>query len=186
MCLIKMTSVRLNLRQLLGKSPRFMCRGVIGFILVILRVSFLSHFRRSGFRCQWWELTVQECQINLASKIRPDWHKMGHIWDFLRSVFWSFLLDVKKSQICPILCQSVRIRDELCHPWVQLPLGNDQGCQIWHLKRVRLVPNGTNLGLFSDQIQYILAQWPTFGPNLTCLLLPSDFSRAYKTVGYNI
>ena len=58
----------------------------------------------------------------------PDWHQMGEIWDFLRSVSVHFgagrqtvlKSDVKKSRICPIWHQSDLIVGRTGYPWFWL------------------------------------------------------------------
>ena len=45
-----------------------------------------------------------------------------------------------------------------------------------------LAPNGTNPGIFSDQIQYILARCPTLGPNLVTVFSKHHYIHRRKDV----
>ena len=58
-------------------------------------------------------------------RFRPDWNQIGKIWDFQYQMFVHFgslsqneqTADLKKSQICPLWCQSGTIRGQFGHPW---------------------------------------------------------------------
>ena len=58
---------------------------------------------------------------------------MGQIWDFLRRCQNEQKTDLKKSDICPIWCQSGLVRGQICHPCALSKPENCalQSCDKW-------------------------------------------------------
>ena len=79
-----------------------------------------------------WETGVPDRASNW-----PDFHQMGQIWHFSRSVQNEQKTDLKKSQICPIWCQSVQLEA------IKKP--NEHKSE---LNCPRIVPFGTNMAQF--------------------------------------
>ena len=63
------------------------------------------------------------------------------------------MLTLNTAQCASLTQQSVENRGSVWH--INAQLSTVQGRQIWHQNWVILAPNGTNLGLFKDQFQYI-------------------------------
>ena len=65
-------------------------------------------------------------------------------------------------------------------------IGRQERCQIWYPNWVRLAPNGTNLGFFFNQFQYILAETDIKKSQICYLPIWLNLDAKFDIPGYQM
>ena len=72
--------------------------------------------------------------VKFSIQIGSDWPQMGHVWDFLTSVFSQNVLEMifKKSQMYPICGQSDPICDKISHRGLCCVLQTEETWKVYY------------------------------------------------------